>query len=257
MSKTWFHVSQGKRQGPVEVNELLDVIFAKSTGEQTLVWREGLSGWTPASQLPELAQFFPPVAPITRETPSTPTVTRAVGPPASSMPSAMGPSTSTAGPPPPAPDPTTTQSLRSPGRSISPASVSAASAATLPARLFRSRFAVLLLAGVVVIALALVLIPETRVPKQGYRCLTVLYGGTKFKASTMERNRLTSRVTLTLFRSPSDGLGAALHRLSGMEAKYGTLPRAPSRRIQLSGYDAILDSDRCFCYYDEPACVHR
>jgi hypothetical protein len=42
------------QQGPVEAEELKQA----GVGPQTLVWRDGMSGWTPARDVPEIAAIF-------------------------------------------------------------------------------------------------------------------------------------------------------------------------------------------------------
>ncbi len=52
----YFIVVNGQQQGPFEIDALLAAGLTKST----LVWREGMSQWQPASQVAELAYLFPP-----------------------------------------------------------------------------------------------------------------------------------------------------------------------------------------------------
>ena len=58
----------GQQQGPFDANMLKQMIQTNGLTPQTLVWKEGLTAWTPAQQVPEIASLFnapqiPPVPP--------------------------------------------------------------------------------------------------------------------------------------------------------------------------------------------------
>ena len=59
-----FHISvSGQTYGPYDMNALQQM---KSNGQftaQSTVWREGMSGWLPASQVGELSSLFGPPPP--------------------------------------------------------------------------------------------------------------------------------------------------------------------------------------------------
>lgn len=48
--ESWYYAAaDGQRHGPLPGHELADLARAGTIGPQTLVWREGLAGWTPLS----------------------------------------------------------------------------------------------------------------------------------------------------------------------------------------------------------------
>lgn len=64
-----FHVAaNGQPTGPYELQELASQARAGSLSRETLVWSEGMAGWTAAGDVPELAGLFsaapPPVPPL-------------------------------------------------------------------------------------------------------------------------------------------------------------------------------------------------
>lgn len=50
MSESWHYAWQGKSEGPVSPVALQDLIRAGRVRADTLVWREGMANWEPASQ---------------------------------------------------------------------------------------------------------------------------------------------------------------------------------------------------------------
>jgi hypothetical protein len=92
---------------------------------------------------------------------------------------------------------------------------------------------------VLCLGLLLGIFSEERVPAEGYACLSVRYRGVAYKAVKFERSRLTGVVTLTL-RAPLDPLAALLGE------------KAAERVVELTGYEAVGDSNECAC-----APVHR
>ncbi|MEN9632742.1 MAG: hypothetical protein RL077_1146 [Verrucomicrobiota bacterium] len=59
-----FHVVlNGQQLGPFPVAMLQQMIPAGTFSASSLVWRQGLAGWLPASTVPELAVLFAPTAP--------------------------------------------------------------------------------------------------------------------------------------------------------------------------------------------------
>jgi hypothetical protein len=59
-----FHVAlNGQQFGPFSVAVLQQMIPAGSLNAASLVWRQGMAGWQPASTVPELAALFAPAAP--------------------------------------------------------------------------------------------------------------------------------------------------------------------------------------------------
>lgn len=51
MSQYYYVTSSNQQAGPYDLNALV----AQGITPQTLVWKEGLSGWVPAAQVPEVA----------------------------------------------------------------------------------------------------------------------------------------------------------------------------------------------------------
>lgn len=59
----WYAESQGNRIGPMPQQELVSKVVSGQVTESTLVWREGMSAWTPAGQIAELGDAFKKVPP--------------------------------------------------------------------------------------------------------------------------------------------------------------------------------------------------
>ncbi len=66
---TWHIAVNGQTQGPFGAQQIAQGISAGQINGATLVWNSGLSGWTPAGQVPQLAMYFeatpPPPPPPT------------------------------------------------------------------------------------------------------------------------------------------------------------------------------------------------
>jgi uncharacterized membrane protein len=61
---TWRYAKNGQPCGPVETSELQNLLNGGALPRDTLVWKEGLPNWVPASTLPELGgSAAPPGAP--------------------------------------------------------------------------------------------------------------------------------------------------------------------------------------------------
>ncbi|MEM6730645.1 MAG: DUF4339 domain-containing protein, partial [Myxococcota bacterium] len=59
-----FHVAvNGATQGPFAMQQLAGLIQQGQLNAQSLVWSAGMAAWTPAGQVPQLAQFFGPPPP--------------------------------------------------------------------------------------------------------------------------------------------------------------------------------------------------
>jgi hypothetical protein len=54
----WYYVDDGERKGPVDEAQLRRVVNTPDT----LVWKQGMSNWTAAGEVPALAAAFPPRA---------------------------------------------------------------------------------------------------------------------------------------------------------------------------------------------------
>ena len=59
----WYAESQGQRVGPMPRTQLDSMVTSGQVTPQTLVWREGMSAWTPAGQVAELGESFKKVPP--------------------------------------------------------------------------------------------------------------------------------------------------------------------------------------------------
>jgi uncharacterized membrane protein len=80
MSLAWQYIKNGVQTGPVTTEELRNLLATGAIPAETLVWREGLASWSPASSLSEFAGTAPPVPP--------PTVTRPMANPGGPTPDA-------------------------------------------------------------------------------------------------------------------------------------------------------------------------
>lgn len=56
----WFMAVNGQQVGPLEPGQLRQQIASGVLKPETLVWRQGLANWAPASTLPEVASLFSP-----------------------------------------------------------------------------------------------------------------------------------------------------------------------------------------------------
>jgi hypothetical protein len=64
---TYYAALEGKQAGPFDLAALREHANAGRLTRETLVWRQGMAGWTPAGQVPELVSLFavlpPPLPP--------------------------------------------------------------------------------------------------------------------------------------------------------------------------------------------------
>jgi hypothetical protein len=59
-----FHVVvNGQQTGPYDMNTLTTMVNQNQLVKETLVWRQGMSAWVAAGQVPELAHLFTAVPP--------------------------------------------------------------------------------------------------------------------------------------------------------------------------------------------------
>ena len=68
MPERWFYEDGGQRQGPIEREALEKLVGSGVVGQATLVWREGMAGWTPAAAVAGLIAVAPPPARKVRHT---------------------------------------------------------------------------------------------------------------------------------------------------------------------------------------------
>jgi DNA-binding response OmpR family regulator/signal recognition particle receptor subunit beta len=59
----WIYLLDGKQRGPVELDDLIELLLT-SIPENTNVWRQGLSTWSRANVVPEIAEHIPPPLPF-------------------------------------------------------------------------------------------------------------------------------------------------------------------------------------------------
>jgi len=71
----WFYVAEGRRQGPVELTRLVELILSGTIPEDTLVWYAGRPDWIPACRIAEIAHELPP--PLPKAEPAPPALTLA------------------------------------------------------------------------------------------------------------------------------------------------------------------------------------
>src|SRR5262245_61403823 len=56
----WFYMSDGRRNGPVDEDELVRALCAFESPRGVLIWSEGLPEWTAAGALPGIGSRLPP-----------------------------------------------------------------------------------------------------------------------------------------------------------------------------------------------------
>jgi uncharacterized protein DUF4339 len=60
----WYYVHEGRRKGPVDNAQLVDLILEGEIPEDCLIWRQGLDKWAPASEVDEIKRELPPPIPV-------------------------------------------------------------------------------------------------------------------------------------------------------------------------------------------------
>ena len=60
---TFFAVINGQQAGPFDINSLKQMVVQNQLTKEVLVWREGMTNWTAAGQIPELNSIFGSVPP--------------------------------------------------------------------------------------------------------------------------------------------------------------------------------------------------
>ena len=79
-AKRWFYVREGRRQGPVDTDRLVDLVLHGEVAEDALVWHSGLPEWLRAQEVEEIRRELPPPVP-------TPSPVQAPAPTPEPMPS--------------------------------------------------------------------------------------------------------------------------------------------------------------------------
>ncbi|MCG2760030.1 MAG: DUF4339 domain-containing protein, partial [Candidatus Delongbacteria bacterium] len=57
-SPKFFIVLNGQQDGPYDTSVLKNMTIQKMIDQDTLVWREGMTNWTPAKDVPEFNGIF-------------------------------------------------------------------------------------------------------------------------------------------------------------------------------------------------------
>lgn len=61
--QVWVYAGDGVRHGPTTAREIANLLLAERLTADTLVWRPGMTDWTPARDVPEIAGHLPPPLP--------------------------------------------------------------------------------------------------------------------------------------------------------------------------------------------------
>ena len=59
----WFYAQDDNRLGPVAVEQIAQLVMKGEIARDALVWRHGLTDWTEAARIPEIASLLPPPLP--------------------------------------------------------------------------------------------------------------------------------------------------------------------------------------------------
>ncbi|WP_137295709.1 DUF4339 domain-containing protein, partial [Nocardioides dongxiaopingii] len=62
-SSAFFVAIGGQQVGPLDRSELQERVAAGELTRETLVWRDGMEAWTPASDVAEIRALFPATPP--------------------------------------------------------------------------------------------------------------------------------------------------------------------------------------------------
>ena len=83
MTVLWYVVRQGRQQGPLTWEKMMQLVDSGSLQADDLVWHAGLSGWTRVDQTPGLLLQRPPAPPhqCDREHPGIPSERQKQGDP--------------------------------------------------------------------------------------------------------------------------------------------------------------------------------
>jgi hypothetical protein len=71
----WFYATDDERHGPFDTDTLIGHLLHRNNPQKTLVWHQGLKGWSEAETLAELRSALPPPLPVkppSREDHATP-----------------------------------------------------------------------------------------------------------------------------------------------------------------------------------------
>jgi len=65
----WYYAADSEQKGPINESELKASLASGKLSAETLVWKDGMENWTPASQVPAFS-FRPPPTPAQGQTPA-------------------------------------------------------------------------------------------------------------------------------------------------------------------------------------------
>jgi hypothetical protein len=88
--RRWFYVREGRRHGPVEVEQLVDLVLGGEIPEDALVWNTGLPEWLPAREVEAIGRELPPPLPAQKPAPPPPEPVPAVAAEPTESPTASG-----------------------------------------------------------------------------------------------------------------------------------------------------------------------
>jgi uncharacterized membrane protein len=71
----WYYAENNEQRGPVLESDLKGLLAGNKLPAETLVWKEGMSNWTAASQVPALSATAAPVVASAATTPNPSSVT--------------------------------------------------------------------------------------------------------------------------------------------------------------------------------------
>lgn len=60
---SWFYAPNDQVEGPISVFDLLELTANRGISKDSLVWRDGMEEWRPATEVGELGSFMPPALP--------------------------------------------------------------------------------------------------------------------------------------------------------------------------------------------------
>jgi len=84
----WFYIQGGRRQGPVELPRLVEILLALEAPDEALVWQPGMPEWVKAGSLEAIRRELPPPVPRPHAADDPPEPVASEGAPAGVSPSA-------------------------------------------------------------------------------------------------------------------------------------------------------------------------
>jgi GYF domain 2 len=81
MAENWYYAEGERSLGPVGLDELRSILGRRREASRVLVWNDGLSGWTEAGAIPELAGAVAGLPPLPQQSASVAVPDQGVSPP--------------------------------------------------------------------------------------------------------------------------------------------------------------------------------